>query len=62
MVSSEGRSWIASTLRAGDTIARTAASASAGSSVATIQISKVRPAAVGAASTRTKIAPAMVEI
>jgi len=60
MVSSEGRSWITSTERPGDTIALTALSASARSSVATIQISKVR-LMLGdeSANTRTKSAPAM---
>src|ERR1700722_16115068 len=63
MVSSEGRSWIASTLRSGDTIALTAVSASAGSSVATIQISNVRPPDADlSASTRTKIAPGIYDI
>jgi hypothetical protein len=47
-------------LRLGGTLSLTAFSASAGSSVATIQISNVRAwVAAGSADTRTKIAPAM---
>ena len=47
MVSSEGRSWINSTLAPGTTFALTALIASVGLSVATIQISKVRPSRRG---------------
>src|SRR4051794_3604956 len=62
IVSSEGWSWITSTLLPGTTIASTALLASAESSVATIQISKVRPPvdADRAASTRTKNASAIL--
>jgi len=57
-VSSDGRSWITSTVRWDATIARTAASASAGSSVATIHISNVlRKFGDDSADTRTKSAP-----
>ena len=57
-VSSDGRSWITSTVRWDATTARTAASASAGSSVATIHISNVlRKFGDDSADTRTKSAP-----
>ena len=61
-VSSEGWSWINSTVLPGTTLACTALMASSGSPVATIQISNVRPPvdADRAASTRTKNASAIL--
>src|SRR4051794_21427055 len=64
IVSSEGWSWINSTLLPGATLACTALIASSGSLVATIQSSNVRPPvdADRTASTRTKNASAMLSI